>query len=399
MARTKPSASREKMERARLTLLHEPVGINTGLLTVILALLAIGCVAIYSATIAQGDNPRSDFSAYHFIVRHVIFVLAGGFAAWVVYRIPLGFWERVAPWLLILAVFLLAAVLVPGVGRRINGATRWIPLGPVQIQVCEIVKLAVLLGTASFTVRRQDFMHSTTKGFLPMALYMAVVAVLVMQQPDLGSLVVIVAIFLGTLFIGGLSLYIFAAVLTVVILVVGWIVWDTPWRMSRVLAFMEPWSEEHVLNTAYQLSHSLIAFGRGELFGVGLGGSVEKLAYLPEPHTDFIMAVWAEETGFAGVLVGLFLFYWLIRHAFEIGRQAIKLERYFAGLLAQGIGIWFGVQVFINIGVASGALPTKGLTLPFVSYGGSAVVTSLLAMGLLMRVDFENRIHMRGGQV
>ena len=156
---------------------------------------------------------------------------------------------------------------------------------------------------------------------------------------------------------------------------------------------------EHVLNTAYQLSHSLIAFGRGELFGVGLGGSVEKLAYLPEPHTDFIMAVWAEETGFAGVLVVLFLFYWLIRHAFEIGRQAIKLERYFAGLLAQGIGIWFGVQVFINIGVASGALPTKGLTLPFVSYGGSAVVTSLLAMGLLMRVDFENRIHMRGGQV
>lgn len=399
MARTKRSATREKMERALQDMLQQPVAINRGLLTVILTLLAIGCVAIYSATIAQGDNPRSDFSTYHFISRHILFLFAGGFAAWIVYRIPLAFWERVAPWLLFVALLLLVVVLLPGVGKRINGATRWIPIGPVQIQVCEIVKLAVLLGTASFTVRRQDFMHSMTKGFLPMALYVACVALLVMQQPDLGSLVVIIAIFLGTLFVGGLSLKIFASVLCVVIGVVAWIVWDTPWRMSRVLAFMEPWSEEHVLNTAYQLSHSLIAFGRGELFGVGLGGSVEKLAYLPEPHTDFIMAVWAEETGFAGVLVVLFLFYWLIRHAFEIGRQAVKLERYFSGLLAQGIGIWFGVQVFINIGVASGALPTKGLTLPFVSYGGSAVVTSLLAMGLLMRVDYENKIHMRGGQV
>lgn len=399
MATTKRSASREKMERAFQNLLQQPVAVNRALLTVIFALLAIGCVAIYSATIAQGGSPSSPFSSYHFISRHVLFVAAGSLAAWVVYRIPLSFWEKVSPWLLMIAIALLLAVLVPGVGKRINGATRWIPLGPVQVQVCEIVKIAVLLGTAAFTVRRQDFMHSMTKGFLPMALFMSIIAVLVMQQPDLGSLVVIVAIIMGTLFIGGLSLKIFALVLIVVILTVCWIVWDTPWRMSRVLAFMEPWSDEHVLNTAYQLSHSLIAFGRGELFGVGLGGSVEKLAYLPEPHTDFIMAVWAEETGFAGVLVVLFLFYWLIRHAFEIGRQAIKLERYFAGLLAHGIGIWFGVQVFINIGVASGALPTKGLTLPFVSYGGSAVVVSLIAMGLLMRVDFENKIHMRGGQV
>ena len=370
-----------------------PSGLNWDVVVCVMMLLAIGTVMVFSATTSFGESAKFHATNLTYLWRHLQSMAVALAAGAVVYRIPMSFWFRW--WWLIggSVIGLLLLVFVPGLGRTVNGATRWVSLGGLNLQVSEMVKVAALIYTAAFVVRRQDFMHSTTKGFLPMALYMAVVAVLVMQQPDLGSLVVIVAIFLGTLFIGGLSLYIFAAVLTVVILVVGWIVWDTPWRMSRVLAFMEPWSEEHVLNTAYQLSHSLIAFGRGELFGVGLGGSVEKLAYLPEPHTDFIMAVWAEETGFAGVLVVLFLFYWLIRHAFEIGRQAIKLERYFAGLLAQGIGIWFGVQVFINIGVASGALPTKGLTLPFVSYGGSAVVTSLLAMGLLMRVDFENRIH------
>ena len=176
-------------------------------------------------------------------------------------------------------------------------------------------------------------------------------------------------------------------------------IYATPWRLGRFLAYLDPWSEEYVLGQAYQLSHSLIAFGRGELFGVGLGGSVEKLNYLPEAHTDFIMAVIAEETGFVGVILVLFLFYWLIRRAFEIGRQSIKLERAFQGLLAQGVGLWFGVQVIINVGVASGAFPTKGLTLPFVSFGGSALLSGLVAVALLLRVDKENKILMRGGQV
>ena len=192
---------------------------------------------------------------------------------------------------------------------------------------------------------------------------------------------------------------IFLSVGAVVIGFVGFMIYMTPWRLSRVLAYLDPWSEEYVLGQSYQLSHSLIAFGRGELFGVGLGGSVEKLNYLPEAHTDFIMAVIAEEPGFAGVILVLFIFYWLIRRAFEIGRQAIKLERYFAGLLAEGVGLWYGVQVIINVGVASGALPTKGLTLPFVSFGGSALLSSMIAIGLLLRVDRENKILMRGGQV
>ena len=204
---------------------------------------------------------------------------------------------------------------------------------------------------------------------------------------------------MGVLFLGGLSMNIFLSVGAVVIGFVGFMIYMTPWRLSRVLAYLDPWSEEYVLGQSYQLSHSLIAFGRGELFGVGLGGSVEKLNYLPEAHTDFIMAVIAEEMGFAGVILVLFIFYWLIRRAFEIGRQAIKLERYFAGLLAEGVGLWYGVQVIINVGVASGALPTKGLTLPFVSFGGSALLSSMIAIGLLLRVDRENKILMRGGQV
>ena len=220
-----------------------------------------------------------------------------------------------------------------------------------------------------------------------------------MRQPDLGATVVIAAEIMGTLFLGGLSMHIFVSVAAVVVAFVVFMIMSTPWRVGRVLAYLDPWADEYVLGQAYQLSHSLIAFGRGELFGVGLGGSVEKLNYLPEAHTDFIMAVIAEETGFFGVILVLFIFYWLIRRAFEIGRQAIKLGRIYQGLIAEGIGLWFGVQVFINVGVASGALPTKGLTLPFVSFGGSALLSSIVAVALLLRVDKENKILMRGGQV
>lgn len=232
-----------------------------------------------------------------------------------------------------------------------------------------------------------------------MAALMVMLAGLIVKQPDLGALIVIVVELMGLLFLGGLSLKIFSIVLIVVVGFVSYMIYDTPWRQGRFLAYLNPWAPENVLDKAYQLSHSLIAFGRGELFGVGLGGSVEKLYYLPEAHTDFIMAVVAEETGFVGVALVLFLDYWLIRYAFEIGRVAVKMERFFSGMLAQGVGIWFGVQVVINVGVASGLLPTKGLTMPFLSFGGSALLSSLVGIGLLLRVDKENKILMLGGQV
>lgn len=363
------------------------------------ALLGIGTVMVYSATSVFADNSRYGVDALYFVTKHLQSILVGILACWVVTKIPMSFWQRYALWVFFAALALLVCVLLPGIGKTVNGAKRWINFGVMNLQVSEMMKVAALIMAAWFAVMRQDYMHSFQKGFFPMAIAMIIISALIIQQPDLGAMVVIVAEIMGVLFLGGLSIKIFIFVISAVIIFVLWMIIDTPWRLGRIFAYWDPWAPEHVLDKAYQLSHSLIAFGRGELFGVGLGGSVEKLYYLPEAHTDFIMAVVAEETGFVGVCLILFIYYWLIRHAFEIGRVSIKLERFFQGLLAQGIGVWFGVQVFINVGVASGLLPTKGLTLPFVSFGGSALLSGLIAIGLLLRVDKENRMLMRGGQV
>jgi cell division protein FtsW len=231
-----------------------------------------------------------------------------------------------------------------------------------------------------------------------MAFVMGALGVLLLLQPDLGAFGVIVAISMGILFLGGVNGRLFTGITAALASVFVLVIWLSPWRRERIFAYLDPWSENNALGKAYQLSHSLIAFGRGEWFGVGLGGSVEKLHYLPEAHTDFILAVLGEELGLIGVATVVVLFYWLVKRAFEIGRQAIALERTFAGLVAQGVGLWIGVQTFINVGVATGLLPTKGLTLPLMSYGGSALSSTLVAVAILLRVDRENRVLMRGGR-
>lgn len=378
----------------------EAPGINWEVIICVMSLLAIGCVMVFSATSAFAQSPKFNVTETTFLMRHLASIGVALAAAAVAYRVPMSFWFRWSVPIGVCVIFLLLLVFLPGVGRTVNGARRWISFfGIMNLQVSEIVKVAALIFTAAFAVKKQDYMHSFLSGFFPMAGVMVFIALLLMRQPDLGATVVIAVEIMGILFLGGLSINIFVSVAAILIAFVCWMIYDTPWRIGRVLAYLDPWADEYVLGQAYQLSHSLIAFGRGELFGVGLGGSVEKLNYLPEAHTDFIMAVLAEETGFVGVILTLFIFYWLIRRAFEIGRQAVKLERPFQGLLAQGVGLWFGVQVFINVGVAAGALPTKGLTLSFVSFGGSALLSSMIAVGLLLRVDRENKILMRGGQV
>ena len=374
-------------------------GVDWETIFCVVALLAFGTVMVFSATSSSGAGDALAAANTGELKRHLASIGLAGAAALVVYRVPLSFWFRWSGIIGGLCIILLCIVFLPVVGKSVNGARRWIQIAGLSIQASELVKVGAIIFAAAFTVKRQEFMHSFSRGFAPIAIPMVVVAFLLMQQPDLGATAVVAAEIMGVLFLGGLSMNIFLSVGAVVIGFVGFMIYMTPWRLSRVLAYLDPWSEEYVLGQSYQLSHSLIAFGRGELFGVGLGGSVEKLNYLPEAHTDFIMAVIAEETGFAGVILVLFIFYWLIRRAFEIGRQTIKLERYFAGLLAEGVGLWYGVQVIINVGVASGALPTKGLTLPFVSFGGSALLSSMIAIGLLLRVDRENKILMRGGQV
>lgn len=374
-------------------------GYDPAVVFITLGLLAMGALMVYSASISLADSPRYNTTQYHFLLRHLSSIALGIVAAYAVCRIPMRVWYKLAPWLMAAAVLFLVAVLVPGVGKSVNGSRRWINLGLMNLQVTEFAKFAILLGAAAFTVRRQDYMHSFSKGLGPMALVMCMVAGLISLQPDLGAIMVTVAIAMGVLFLGGLNLRIFVVVSIAVVAVVTLMIYDSPWRLQRVMAYLDPWSSDYALNKAYQLSHSLIAFGRGELLGVGLGASVEKLHYLPEAHTDFILAVLGEELGFVGVTGVLIGYYCFVRRAFAIGRQAIKLDRVFSGLVAEGVGIWIGIQVVINAGVATGLLPTKGLTLPLTSYGGSSLLFTLAAVGLLLRVDRENRILMRGGKV
>lgn len=374
-----------------------PDGMDLGILCVTAFLLCLGVLMVYSATISFSDSPKYHTAPYHFLIRQLINIVIGLMAGFVVYRTPMRVWMRIAPYLAGFAIFLLIVVLIPGIGRSVNGARRWIALGPMNFQVTEFVKFAVLIGAAAFTVKRQEYMHSVTKGLAPMFVVMAVISGLIGVQPDLGATAVIIAIAMGVLFLGGLDSKIFTAVLILAIAIGFLMIYLSPWRLERMISYWDVWG--HAYGKGYQLSHSLIAFGRGEWFGVGLGASIEKLHYLPESHTDFIMAVIGEELGFVGVVVVVVAFYFFVRRVFAIGRQSIKLDRVFPGLVAEGVGIWIGFQAIINLGVATGMFPTKGLTLPFVSYGGSSLIATIAAVALLLRVDRENRILMRGGRV
>src|ERR1700754_2710063 len=291
---------------------------------------------------------------------------------------------------------MLVALLIPGLGREVNGSRRWIPLGIATFQPSELMKLFVVLYAADYTVRKAAFMDDFRKGFLPMFAVMTFIAALLLREPDFGALVVVTTIAMTVLFLGGLNWRLFAGLAGLLAVAFVILIVSSPYPLQPILGFMDPWSDAY--GKGYQLSHSLIAFGRGEWLGVGLGSSVEKLFYLPEAHTDFLLAVIGEELGFIGVACVIFAFFWLARRVFHIGRQAIALDRVFAGLYAQGIGIWMGGQAFINMGVNLGVLPTKGLTLPLMSYGGSAILMNCVALAVVLRVDLENRQMMRGGR-
>lgn len=369
------------------------------LLFVSLALMILGVIMVYSASVALPDAPKSRIHwAEYYFVRQIIFVVLGLIAGWMAFRVKIDTWQKRSWWLFLFATFLLVLVLIPGVGIGAKGAHRWINLRVFTVQASEIMKLAMVLYVAHFTVNNQKYMHRLTKGFMPIAVLMGVVGILLMMEPDMGALGVIVCIAMGILFLGGFNKVWFLGMVGVLGSLFSTMIIFSPWRRARFFAYLDPWDEVNALGKGYQLSHSLIAFGRGEIFGVGLGGSVEKLHYLPEAHTDFIMAVIGEELGFVGVLVVVCLFYWIIKRAFQIGRQAVLMDKIYAGLVAQGIGIWIGVQTFINIGVNIGLLPTKGLTLPLVSFGGSGIILNCIALAILMRIDYENRKVLRGGK-
>jgi cell division protein FtsW len=363
-----------------------------------LILAAFGLVMVYSASIAMAEAERfTGFRPGYFLVRHSAYLALGIAAAVALFRVPVWLWQRAAPWLFLAGTVMLVAVLVPGIGREVNGSRRWIALGIASFQPSELMKLFVVLYAADYTVRKAAFMHDFRKGFLPMFGVMALIAALLLREPDFGALVVVTTVAMAILFLGGLNWRLFAGLVVLLAGAFAALIIASPYRLQRILGFMDPWSDAY--GKGYQLSHSLIAFGRGEWLGVGLGASVEKLFYLPEAHTDFLLAVIAEELGLAGVAFVITAFLFLIPRAFAVGRQAASLERYFAALVAQGIGVWLAVQAFINMGVNMGLLPTKGLTLPLLSFGGTGLVVTCIALAIVLRIDWENRYLMRGGSL
>lgn len=390
-----PAAARTR-SRASSTPIE---AIDTKIIWVVAVLLMLGLVMVYSATVSLPESNRfANYKSTHFLVRHAFSIGLGTVLALIAFSVPTRRWQAWAPALFLLGLVLLIIVLIPGVGKVVFGARRWLSLYVINVQPSELMKLFVVLYAADYTVRKQDFMQSLRKGFLPMGGVVGLVGVLLLLEPDLGAFIVIATIAMGVLFLGGMNGKLFGGLVLISLAVFAAIIHFSPWRRDRIFAYLDPFDPVNALGKGYQLSHSLIAFGRGELFGVGLGGSVEKLHYLPEAHTDFLLAVVGEELGLVGVLTVLVLFFWLTKRAFEIGRQAIALDRIFAGLAAKGIGLWIGFQAFINMGVNVGLLPTKGLTLPLMSYGGSGMLVNCIAIAIVLRVDFENRKMMRGGR-
>ena len=372
---------------------------DAGLTWVIVGLLAFGLVMVYSASIQLPDNPRfANYTPTHFFSRHLLSIAIAGIAAGVVLTIPIQTWEKWAPWIFVIALVLLIAVLMPFIGKVVNKSRRWIPLGFMNFQPSELAKFAMALYAANYMVRKMEMKEQFLKAVAPMAIALGVTGLLLLAEPDMGAFIVIAIIAMGILFLGGVNGRMFFLSTAVLLGAFALIITFSEVRRERIFAYLNPWDEKYAQGKGYQLTHSLIAFGRGEWFGQGLGSSVEKLHYLPEAHTDFLMAVIGEELGLVAVLAVIFAFGWMVRRIFMIGRQAIALDRVFAGLAAQGIGLWMGGQAFINMGVNLGVLPTKGLTLPLMSYGGSAIVITCMALAFVLRIDLENRQLMRGGR-
>lgn len=355
-------------------------------------LIAIGIVMVYSASIPTAE--RITGNSFYYLLRHLLSIGLGLGAAAVIVRTRVRLWEKAGPYLLLLGIGLLFVVLIPGIGAYVNGSSRWLRLGIFKLQPSELVKLFMIIYVAGYLVRKQEELRFFTQGILMVSIVLAVIGMLLLEEPDLGSVVVICVAVFAMLFLGGVRFWHFMAVVAAGLGGMTLLTIYSPYRMARITGFLDPWADP--FNKGFQLTQALIAFGRGGLFGVGLGGSIQKLFYLPAAHTDFLLAVLAEELGLIGVLVVITLFAVVVWRAFVIARAAEQRGQIYGARLAQGIGLLIGIQAMINMGVNMGMLPTKGLTLPFVSYGGSSMIVSCIAAGLLLLVDRETRQHRTG---
>jgi len=360
------------------------------LLLAVLALVGLGVVMVSSASLHLAGSGNS----FHYLSKHLIALALGLMAAFVALQVPSHWWEKGSTLLYFFGLLLLAVVLIPGVGKTVNGATRWVALGPFNLQTSEFMKLFMIFYMSGYLVRRQVEVAHSVWGVIKPLLLLSVAVIMLMAQPDFGTTVVLLATALGLLFLGGAPLWQFGLLLLLAVAGGAVLVITSPYRLERVTSFLNPWADP--LDSGYQLSQALIAFGRGEWTGVGLGNGIQKQFYLPEAHTDFIMAVIGEEFGLVGTLTVIALFAILVWRAFSIGAAAESLQRRFAAYVCYGIGLWLGMQAFINVGVNVGMLPTKGLTLPFISYGSNSMIIACLAVGVLLRIHWENSTGQEG---
>lgn len=367
-----------------------------GLLWALFLLLGIGLVMVFSASIATADASQDyGHNSHHYLIRQGVFMITGLVLGVVVMNVPINWWQKMAPILFVGGLLLLIVVIIPGLGHKINGARRWISLGGFNFQPSEVMKVLVPLYVADFAVRKADEMNNFKRVFVPMLVVMILVGAILLQQSDYGSFAVMTATAISILWLAGINLPVFAGTLGLFMGALTIFVMLSPYRMQRIDTFVNgPWADP--FGAGYQISHAFMAYGRGEWFGVGLGASIEKLLYLPEPHTDFILAVTAEELGFIGVVTVIGLIAYIVIRGFRIAKVAAQYERNFSALLTQGICVWLSIQSIINIGGSMGFLPSKGITLPFVSYGGSSMLVCCVALAIVFRVDYENRRMYRG---
>lgn len=355
------------------------------------AILGLGLLMVTSASMVISD--RQYGYPFHYLARQAIYLGLGCLLAIVCTRIKLVYWQRIGGYLAVASVLLLIIVLIPHVGKVVNGSMRWVSIGPLSLQVSELAKMFIVIYLAGYLVRREDEIKTRVRGFLKPLLFIAVIAALLLQEPDFGTTVVIVVTALGLLFISGVRLWQFAILLALAIAAMAALAVSEPYRILRLTTFLHPWADQY--NSGYQLTQSLIAFGRGGIVGVGLGNSIQKLFYLPEAHTDFLFAVLAEELGLVGELAVVALFTILIGRVLYIGFHAFLQNKNFNAYLAWGLGLGLGIQVMVNMGVNAGILPTKGLTLPLMSYGGSSMLVNCMTIGILLRVAYETGLMKR----
>ena len=365
------------------------------LIWAILALLGTGLVMVYSSSIAlAAASSALDHQSHYYLLRQAVFMLIGFFAGYICFLIPVYFWQKIAPTLFIIGVILLIIVLIPGVGKEAGGSQRWIPLGIINFQPSELVKLFTVMYVSDYVLRKSKQIRTIIKGFLPILAVIVLTAYLLLQQPDFGASAVIVGTALGILFLGGLTYKIFISLIFLAPPIIYYLITSAAYRLVRLQVFLDPYADRY--HSGWQLTNSLQALGRGEIFGSGLGASIAKLHYLPEPHTDHIVAVIGEEFGLFGVTIIIMLFGYLVVRMFGIAKESIQNKKHFSSLIAQGVAIWFAIQGIINIGSAIGFIPPKGITLPFVSYGGTGMLVNMVAIAIILRIDHDNRKNMRG---